>query len=326
MVGVTRGGEYIAYYGEDSQRDSDLWLSDAGFSNSRRLTHLNPQFDQYEMGTARLIDFFSIDGVALRGALLLPSGYKPGKRYPLIVWVYGGGSLSDHLDHFALGYGDGPFNFQLLATRGYTVFLPDAPQNLATPMNDLPKSVLAGVNKAIEMGIADPDRLGIMGESYGGYSTLSLIVQTKRFKAAVEVAGYGNLICEYGEMDRAGNAFGDASAEHGQAKMGGTLWEFPERYIQNSPVFYLDRVETPLLIAHGSEDSTVAPFLDDEIFVGLRRLGKEVAYAKYIGEGHSPLYWSYANQVDFCNRMIAWFDDHLKKPAEKKSAEKVTSN
>ena len=143
---------------------------------------------------------------------------------------------------------------------------------------------------------------------------MSLVVQTKRFKAAIVEDGTGDLIASYGQMNKDGAAFGTSLAEHGQQLMGGTPWEFRDRYIENSPIFYLDRVETPLLILHGAEDRTVAPFLGDEIFVGLRRLGKEVAYAKYEGEGHSPTYWSYSNQVDFCNRVIAWFDGHLKKP------------
>lgn len=96
--------------------------------------------------------------------------------------------------------------------------------------------------------------------------------------------------------------------------IGGTPWQFRERFVENSPIFYLDRVETPLLIGHGAADNNVMPFLADEVFVGLRRLGKEVEYAKYEGEGHSPLTWSYANQVDFCNRLLAWFDKYLKSP------------
>jgi len=98
--------------------------------------------------------------------------------------------------------------------------------------------------------------------------------------------------------------------------MGGTPWEVRDRYIANSPVFYFDRIQTPLLVMQGADDETVAAFLGDEVFVGLRRLGKEVEYAKYGGEGHSPLNWRYANQVDYCHRVIAWFDAHLKAPAE----------
>jgi len=93
--------------------------------------------------------------------------------------------------------------------------------------------------------------------------------------------------------------------------MGGTLWEHRARYIENSPIFYFDRVETPLLIIHGSEDTSVAPFLGDEVFLGLRRLGKEAEYAKYTGEDHAPPYWQYQNQVDVCKRILRWLSVHL---------------
>lgn len=179
-------------------------------------------------------------------------------------------------------------------------------------MVDLANTVLPGVDKAIELGIADADRLGIMGHSYGGYSVLSLLVQSKRFKAAMMIDGYGDIMAFYGQMGIDGTAFGISAAEQGQGLMRGTPWEFRDRYIANSPIFFLDRVETPIFIVHGTDDITVAPFLSDEVFVGLRRLGKEVEYAKYKGEGHSPIYWNYANQIDFCNRMIAWFEKYLK--------------
>ncbi len=307
---LTQDGRRVAYLAEDAQHDLDLWLSDVSFQDPRRLTHLNPQFDGYKLGAARLIEWLGDDGQRLRGALLLPPDYMEGRRYPLIVWVYGGSLLSDHLDHFGLVDG-GPFNFQLLATRGYAVLLPDSPGHEGTPMADLAKTVLPGVNEAIKLGLADPDRLGIMGQSNGGYSVLALIVQTKRFKAAIEMDGMADLIGLYGEMDKAGTTYG-TSLEHGYDALGGTPWEFRERYLENSPFFYFDRIETPVLIVHGGEDSAVAPFLGDQIFATLRRLGKEAEYAKYEGEGHSPLYWSYENQLDLCSRMIAWFDEHLR--------------
>jgi len=311
-VAVSGDGGEAAYLVEDAEHCSDLWLSDSTFGDHQRLTHVNPQFDRYRMGKAQLIDWLSDDGERLQGALLLPADYKKGERYPLVVWVYGGNRVSDHFDHFGLAY-PGPFNMQLFATRGYAVLLPDAPMHVGTPMLDLAKSVLPGVNKAVELGVAAPDHLGIMGHSNGGYSTVALIVQTKRFEAAMEVAGMADLFGLYGEMGKDGSAFGIPIIEHGQDALGGTPWEFRERYAENSPVFYLDRVETPLLVVQGSEDTGVASFLGDQIFTALRRLGKEVAYAKYQGEEHDPSDWSYANQLDFCLRMIEWFDSHLKK-------------
>jgi dipeptidyl aminopeptidase/acylaminoacyl peptidase len=310
VTAIAPDGKQLAYFSADAEHDTDLWLTDTQFRTQRRLTYLNPQFDRYRMGTARLIEWRSLDGEKLQGALLLPAGYEEGNQYPLIVYVYGGSTLSDDINHFGLGAG-GPFNMQLFATRGYAVLLPDAPLKLATPMADLAKTVLPGVDKVIELGIADPDRLGVLGHSYGGYSTLALIVQTKRFKAAMAADGYADQVGAYGQMDTDGSAFGTSVAEQGQGLMGGTPWEFPSRYIENSPISYLDRVETPLLIMHGAQDTAVHPFLSDEVFVGLRRMGKEAVYVKYEGEGHSPLYWSYPNQLDYTKRMIDWFDQHL---------------
>lgn len=309
-VAVHPKGKDLVYLSQDSQHYDDLWLTDAGFGNARRLTQLNPQFDNHRLGATRLIEWRSLDGEVLHGALLLPSDYQEGKRYPLIVWVYGGDRGSNSVNHFGLAYG-AAFNLQLFATRGYAVLFPDAPQHVGTPMIDLAKTVLPGVDKVIQMGIADSDRLGVMGHSYGGYSALSLIVLTKRFKAAVIADGAGNLVGQYGQMNQDGSAFGTSITEKGQGLMGGTPWEFRDRYIENSPIFFLDRVDTPLLIVYGGEDAAVAPFLGDEVFVGLRRLGKEVEYAKYAGEGHSPIYWSYTNQLDVCARVISWLNEHL---------------
>lgn len=306
---ASRDGRELAFFAEDAQHSPDLWVTDEAFHEPARVTHLNPQYDSYVMGRPELIDWLDEDGEKLRGVLLLPSGYEATKRYPLVVWVYGGSMLSETYNQFGLASA-GAFNLQLLATRGYAVLLPDSPQHEGAPMLDLVKTVLPGVNKVIEMGIADPDRLGVMGQSNGGYSTLGLIVQTKRFKAAVDLDGWGDHIAHYGQMDKDGGAFG-TSLEHGQDAMGGSVWEFRERYIENSPLFYLDKIETPVLVVHGGADSTVAPFLGDEIFVGLRRLGKEAEYAKYPNEEHSLLYWSYQHQADLCGRILAWFDKYL---------------
>jgi dipeptidyl aminopeptidase/acylaminoacyl peptidase len=300
----------LIYIAEDAQHPADLWETDYSSGATSQLTHLNPRFDQYKMGNPQLVDWLDDDGHRLRGALLLPSDYVPGRHYPLIVLVYGGVLLSGTINRFG-GYERGMpyFNPQLFSTRGYAFLAPDAPQDFGTPMLDLVKTVLPGINKVIDMGIADPERLGVMGHSYGGYSTLSLLVQTKRFKAAIEVDGMADLVGMYGEMDKDGTVFG-TSSETGQQLLGGNPWQVRDRYIENSPIFGFDRIETPLLVIHGGDDRTVAPFLGDEIFVALRRLGKTVSYAKYQGESHVPS--SYGNQLDIGRRVIDWFDRYLK--------------
>src|SRR5688500_4413841 len=185
-------------------------------------------------------------------------------------------------------------------------------------MLDLLKSLLPGVDKAVELGVADPERIGIMGHSYGGYSTLALIAQSTRFKAAVMRAGTGNLLSGYGHLLPDGTNPSIAWSESGQGRMGGSPWEFPERYIENSPVFYLDRVATPLLIVHGEQESAVPACLADEVFTGLSRLGKPVTYLRYRNEGHWEVPWSYGNQLYVLKRVIAWFDRYLKAPVNER--------
>ena len=215
--------------------------------------------------------------------------------------------LSGNVNRYG-GTGIDQYNMQLLSSRGYAVLLPDTPLAVGTPMQDLAKTVLPAVDKTIEMGVADPDRLGVMGASYGGYSTLALLVQTARFKAAVMDVGFGNLSSMYGVMLKNGMAFGVGWSEEGQGRMGGPPWQFTERYIQNSPVFFLNKIETPLLISQGGMD--ISPFQADEIFVGLRRLGKKVIYVRYENEGHGIEH--YGNRIDYWNRILGWFESHLR--------------
>ena len=300
--------DFVIYLAQDAANPLDLWITDVNSRTSRRLTHVNPELDKYQMGAVRLVRWQGLDGQELSGALLLPPNYDEQKRYPLLVWVYGGSSGSNDRNVFGFTGLGGPYNMQLFATRGYAVFAPDAPQQIGSPMLDLAKTVLPGVNKVIEMGIGDPDRVGVMGHSYGGYSVWSLVVQTTRFRAALVSDGFGDLMTAYGALGRDGSAFETSMAERGQGLMGGTPWEFRDRYIENSPIFYLERVKTPVLLVHGGDDSVVAPYLADQMFVSLRRLGAEVVYAKYTGEDHYPMMWTKQNQRDLGNRMLAWFD------------------
>jgi len=306
LVAISPDRTTFTYFAEDAQHPRELWTTSTSFAEPARVSHLNVALEHFQMGSSRVISWMSDDGERIEGALLLPSDYREGRCYPLVVLVYPSGLLSSESNRFG---GTSFMNMQLFATRGYAVLLPDSPQHVGTPMLDVAKTVLPGVNRVIEMGIADPERLGVIGHSNGGYGTLSLIVQTTRFKAAIEASGAANLMGFYGEMRDDGTAYGN-TLERSVDPLGGTPWSHRSRYIENSPIFYLDRVETPLLIVHGAEDATVASFLGDEIFVGLRRLGKKVEYAKYQGEGHSLE--SFENERDFTERAIAWFDQYLK--------------
>ena len=311
-VDVSSDGTTIVYYLESARQPQEIWIADASFSDRTPLTQIN-QMGDVQFGETRPFEYYSIDGTRLHGALLLPSGYREGSEYPLVVWVYSGSYLSTFLYRFGVEAGDSrgaSLNLQVLAAHGYAVLIPDAPVNVGTPKLDLLKTVMPAIDRVIDLGVADPDRIGIMGHSYGGYSTLVLLEQTRRFKAAVDYAGISDLVSYYGWMQPDGEADSTGYLEAGQGGMGGTPWEFRNRYIENSPFFYLDRIETPLLIIQGEADTAVPYRQSDEVFVGLRRLNKEAQYVTYAGEPH--VLADPNNIVDYWNRVLSWFDKYLK--------------
>jgi dipeptidyl aminopeptidase/acylaminoacyl peptidase len=309
---VTRDGTRILFLAEDSQHGPDLWSAAPDFHDSRRITRINRHLDDCAFGKSRVVHWRGIDGETLRGALLLPADYREDRRYPLVVMVYGGGTLSDDVNRFGLS-GMGVDNRQLLATRSIAVLAVDAPVRPGTPARDLLKAVMPGVDQVVNMGIADPDRLGVMGHSFGGYSTLALITQTSRFRAAVARAGPADWVSGYGQMDKDGSSLVAFYCEDdkGRPGLGGPPWRYPQRYIENSPIFHLDRVRTPLLLIHGGVDTSVPPSQSEEVFVGLSRLGREVTYVRYEGESHYEAHWGHANAADYLTRVLNFFERHL---------------
>jgi dipeptidyl aminopeptidase/acylaminoacyl peptidase len=310
---ISKDGRRLVYSSQSAADAEELWTMNAEFRGPKKLTNVHSVFDRYVMGEGRIVEWKTLDGEQAYGAVLLPAGYQPGKRYPLIVYQYPAGKLSRWANFFGFNPFASPVeNWQLFATRGYAVLVPDVAARPETYMRDIARQVMPGVDKMIELGIADPERLGVTGQSDGGYATLSLIVQTTRFKAAVARAGMGNLISSYLQMTDNGTSVYTAEMVR---RTGGSLWEKRDKFIENSPIFYFDRVRTPVLLIHGTADIQAMVARSDEVFVSLRFLGKEVEYAKYVGESHGVTEWSYPNQIDYLNRTIAWFDRWLKPPA-----------
>jgi dipeptidyl aminopeptidase/acylaminoacyl peptidase len=307
------GGGPVAYIQEDVAHPADVWVADSGFRNPHQLTYFNPQIEQRLLSDAEeSITWHARNGARLDGVLLLPAGYQVGRRYPTILWVYAGEKIgSAHRNDFGM-FGEqregSYFNLELLASRGYVVFVPNSVLRVGHPMRDIAATILPGVDKIVAMGIADPARLGVFGQSYGGYSTLSLIVQTNRFKVAIATSGISDLVSQYGFLHEDGSDWTGWS-ESEQGRMGGTPWQYRDRYIENSPFFYLDRVHTPVLLEYGDVDDSVAPFNSCMAFVALRRLGKEAVLVGYANEGHVLAKTS--NQIDFTNRMLDWFAKYL---------------
>jgi dipeptidyl aminopeptidase/acylaminoacyl peptidase len=277
-------------------------------------------------GSHQQISYQSLDGKGLRGWLLLPPGYKPGKRYPLIVWVYPGwmaGPVPDGRDN--LSY-ESPLNLQILAANGYVVLTPSVPFNYGPGPDDvllrLTSGVLPAVDKVIELGIADPNRIFAMGHSFGGYAIFGLVTQTHRFKAAVTLAGYSDMVSGYNQFgtwryhdysDEMLTATQPAAMES-LLGFGVPPWSDLGRYLRNSPIFYVDRVETPLMIIHGDFDGMPMEQAE-EFFMALYRQGKRAEFVRYWGEGHVLV--SPANIRDMWARIFAWLEEFSPKPTER---------
>lgn len=291
----------ILYVASGQRHLPELWSLNTKSGQSRQVSRINPSVDRYALGEARVIAWQTDDGQSLRGSLLLPPNYTQGRRLPLVVWVYGGSMGSGAVNQFGLVGMGALFNMQVLATRGYAVLFPDTPLRRGTPAADLLRTVMPGVDAAIEQGFVDASRLALMGQSYGSYNTLALITQTTRFKAAVIT---GNILHPDLSTDYLNNI---GYYERGQGNMGGSLWEFPERYRVNSPLFTFDRIETALLMGQGERDGNLVPA--EAIFTALQRLGKRVEYRLYEGEGH--VISRAANVVDFWERRLAFLAEHL---------------
>ena len=307
--GNTETGE-VAFVSADQEHLPDIWTFDTRTGAASQRSRINPGLQRYELGSARLVEWQSRDGEPRAGTLLLPPGYREGERLPVVVWVYGGlrGSRysrrgSDSVNRFGL-VSSPAFNMHMLATRGYAVFFPNAPIRLGSPIADVMESVMTGVDAVIEQGYADPERLALMGQSYGSYNVLGIITQTRRFKAAVITAAviHPDLFAAY-----VGGDWWPGYYEQGQGHMGGSIWEFPERYRENSPLFAFDRIDTPLLIGQGENDGDLVP--SEAIFIALERLRKPVEYRLYRGEGH--VISQRPNVIDFWERRLEFLAEHL---------------
>jgi dipeptidyl aminopeptidase/acylaminoacyl peptidase len=308
------------FYASD-RNGLQVWRSDLRHSKSTALVQANGFLRDIAEGTFKSIEYTSLNGQKLKAWLLLPLGYQSGKRYPLLTWVYAGSVAGDRPSRYITIASSICLNEQIPAARGYAVLMPSMPLSpegaTDDPMLRLPEGVIPAVDKVIEMGIADPNRLFLMGQSFGGFSTYGLVTQTQRFKAAVSLAGLSDLISLYGQFDARvryteypqEDLFMAALMESAQSRMGNPPWKDLGRYIRNSPIFYVDRVQTPLMIIQGDMDY-VAMQQGEEFFTSLYRQGKRAKFVRYWGEGH--VLESPANIRDMWNQIFAWFDEFSK--------------
>ncbi|MCS7036200.1 MAG: prolyl oligopeptidase family serine peptidase [Saprospiraceae bacterium] len=274
----------------------------------RRISEANPQQKEYRWGSIELFRWLSPAGDTLQGLLVKPEGFDPKKQYPLMVNFYE--RLSDELHaHRAPDYHRSQINYTMYASRGYVVFAPDIPYRVGYPGQSAYDAVVSGVTALVERGFIDARRMGLQGHSWGGYQTAYIITRTNLFACAEAGAPVANMTSAYGGIRWESGLVRQFQYERQQSRIGGTLWEYPMRYWENSPLFFLDRVQTPLLIMHNDKDGAVPWAQGIELYTGLRRLGKPVWMLNYNDEPHWPV--KLQNRADFQLRMQQFFDHYL---------------
>ena len=295
----------VAYVGETTTRAPELWLQDVGAA-PRKITAFNDAWGAIPLVAPRFLKYKSSDGVEIEAALLTPSDLAPaGRPLPLVVLVHGGptGRWSDGFEPWG----------QLLASRGYAVLYPNVRGSTGyghafVEMNRADwgggdfKDVMAGVDSLVARGIADPNRLGIGGWSYGGYMAAWAVTQTTRFKAAVAGAPVIDLASEFGT---------EAGSEYDEWFYG-TPYEQLDGFIKSSPMTYVKNAKTPTLLLQGEDDTTDPIGQSQQFHHGLKRYGVESELVLYPREPHGLR--EEKHLIDRLNRITAWYDKYLMSP------------
>ena len=292
----------------------DLWNCDLSFNNPSKITSLGDQMETFIWGKAELRDFTSSDGKPLKGILIKPDNFDPNKKYPLMVYIYE--TLHSRFHSYRNPSPGSSINPSYYVSNGYILWMPDIEYDTGYPGKDALKCVLPGIQMLLREGYIDDNAIGIQGHSWGGYQIAYMITQTNIFAAAEAGAPVSNMISAYGGIRWASGMVRQFQYEHTQSRLGNSLWEVPLRYIENSPIFWADKVQTPLLMMHNDEDGAVPWYQGIEYMMALRRLEKEAYMFNYNGEKHGLR--KRVNQMDWTVRLAEFFDHHLKNaPAPK---------
>lgn len=286
----------------------DLWVADLTLKGARRLTELNPQLEDFDLGRAELVEWTSADGVPLQGVLIKPAGYDPDVRYPVLVYFYR--FFSQRLHEFNDPQINHRPSFPVYAGDGYAIFLPDIRFEIGEPGSSATRCLVPGIQKLIDMGVADPDAIALHGHSWSGYQAAHVITQTDIFACAVAGAPVSNMVSAYGGIRYGTGLARQFQYEKSQSRIGATLWERRDLYVENSPVFFADRIQTPLLIQFGDADEAVPWTQGIELYLAMRRLDKPCVMLQYRGEPHHLQ--QYANKLDYSLRMKEFIDHFCK--------------
>jgi len=304
-----RNKDAVIYTRESFTEFPDIRFSNLNFKKNTVISNANPQQNEYNWGTSELVNWVSLDGIKLTGVLVKPENFDPSKKYPMIVNFYERSSDNLHKHRTPIP-GRSTINYSFYTSRGYVIFNPDVQYSVGYPGEDAYNCVIPGITSLIEKGFIDKDNIGVQGHSWGGYQIAYLVTKTDIFKAAESGAPVVNMISAYGGIRWATGLSRQHQYEHTQSRIGGTPWEYPSRYVENSPIFNMDKINTPLLIMHNDSDGHVPWYQGIEFFMALRRLQKPAWLLNYNGEPHWPL--KSQNKKDFNIRMQQFFDYQLK--------------
>lgn len=297
---------------ENVNESPNVWAGPMTFDHKHQLSDTNPQQNQFVWPGVRLVHWFSFSGKELEGLLYFPETIDPEKKYPMVVYFYERNADNLHA-YTAPAPTRSTVNRTFYTSNDYIVFIPDITYQEGYPGQAAFDAVVSGTQMVSSMfPFIDRTKIGIQGQSWGGYQTAWLITQTKMFAAAMAGAPVSNMTSAYGGIRWESGISRMFQYENDQSRIGGTLWEKPMQYIENSPLFYVPKIQTPLLIMHNDNDGAVPWYQGIELFTAMRRLNKPVWMLTYNNEEHNLKVDSWANRMDLTIRMKQFFDHYLK--------------
>ena len=304
-----RNADVYGYTAQDYDDSPDLFVGGADLKAAKQITTTNPFQSNYAWGKSEIVDYKTDKGVRLQGALYYPAGYEPGKRYPMIVYMYE--KLSDGVHRYVAPSDRDYYNTTVFTSQGYFVFQPDIVFRPRQPGLSVVECVVAGVKKVTSMGAVDPARVGVIGHSWGGFDSAFLATHTNGvFAAAVAGAPITDLVSNYGNHHWSSGIAETDHIETGQQRMEVPLYDDLQDYIANSAVFNAQNMTVPLLLECGDADGTVFWHQSVELYNIARRAKKNVVMLVYNGEDHGLR--QKKNQVDYQHRILEWFGSYLK--------------
>lgn len=290
---------------------SDIHLTNKDFKSFKKLSDANPQQKNYIWGNAHLYEWISKSGMAMQGLLYLPENHDNKTPLPCVVYFYE--KYSDGLySYHSPRPSRSTISFSYYASNGYAVFVPDIRYKTGSPGESAYDCIVSGVEKLISDHIIDAERIGIQGQSWGGYQVAYLITRTNLFKAAMAGAPVSNMTSAYGGIRWGSGMSRMFQYEKTQSRIGATLWEKPELYIENSPLFFAPEIQTPLLIMSNDNDGAVPWYQGIELYTAMRRLNKPAWLLNYNNDEHNLKAESWGNRIDLSIRMQQFFDHYLK--------------